>query len=579
MKKFIAIILAFLFLSVSVFAQSRLTLLIFVIPSFSQEIHEAVREGDIEKVKKIIKENSKLVNEKDNQINTPLHIAAVKGYIDISKLLIEKGADLEAKNMYGNTPLLDASRIGSANMIKFLIESGADINALDNYGTSIIARVTRRGLKEIVNLLIEKDVEIPVAEENRKELLINSLANGLVKLFLTLNVKGVNLNIKNDNGGSLLHSAVSGGNEEIIKLLIEKGFEVNEPDRYGWVPLHYACERNRIKATKLLIKSDAVINKRTYSGKTAFNIAEEKGFTDILDLLEDKGADTAPRKFPVLKGEYLGQKSPGLKPEIFALDIVSTNQGEHSSITFSPDGKEALWMSGGKILFMKMENELWSAPQIAFFSTGSKYNYDVPFLAPDGKKLFFISNRPLEVDGKGDKENIWFVEKKETWSDPVPISPTVNSISIHWQISVSNKGTLFFGGNNNTSIGMNDIYMSTLMNEEYSKPVNLGKNINTESYDGTPFIAPDESYLLFFSIGYPDGFGDGDLYISYKDKHGNWLKPVNLGENINSDKDELCPIISPEGKYLFFLSTRNGNSNIYWIKTDFIEKLKPKELR
>lgn len=563
------------------FFLSLLFTLVMVIPFvlWADEIHDAVKSGDLDKVKTFINENSLLVNVKDNQNNSPLHIAAVKGYKEIAKLLIEKGANLEAKNMYGNTPLLDASRIGSANMIRFLIESGANINALDKYGTSIIARVSRRGFKDIVNLLIEKDVVIPAGEEKRKELLINSLSRGLIKLFMTLNRRGVDLNIKDDNGGSLLHSAVSGGLEEIIKLLIEKGFDVNEPDRYGWIPLHYACERNQMEAAKLLIKNGTDVNKRTFAGKTAFNITVEKEFDEILELLEAKGTDTSPQKFPVLKGEYLGQKRPGTKSEIFALDIVSTNQGEHGSITFSPDGEEAFWVSGRKILSVKKENELWSSPKTAFFSKDSKYYYDVPFFSPDGQKLFFISNRPVNSTVKGGKENIWVVEKRETWSEPTPISSAVNSISLHWQISVSNNGTLYFGGNDNTSLGMNDIYMSKFINGKYSKPVNLGEIINTKSYDSTPFIAPDESYLLFFSVGYPGGFGNGDLYISYKDKQGNWLEPINLGKNINTDKEELCPIVSPDGKYLFFLSTRNGNSNTYWIKADFIEKLKPEKLK
>ena len=104
---------------------------------------------------------------------------------------------------------------------------------------------------------------------------------------------------------------------------------------------------------------------------------------------------TRQSDFPVLKGAYLGQKPPGMTPEIFAPGIIST--GHHDgSITFSSDGKELFYHFGGLgrmvILFMKQEGDRWTAPQVAPFS--GKYRDGEPHFSHDGNKLLFRSTRP-----------------------------------------------------------------------------------------------------------------------------------------------------------------------------------------
>lgn len=93
------------------------------------------------------------------------------------------------------------------------------------------------------------------------------------------------------------------------------------------------------------------------------------------------------------------------------------------------------------------------------------------------------------------------------------------------------------------------------MNGKYSKPENLGDEINTKYFEGDPYIAPDESFLIFTSYNRPDGLGDGDLYISFN-QNGHWTAPKNLGAPINSSALDFCPNRSPDGKYFFFTSER-----------------------
>ena len=109
----------------------------------------------------------------------------------------------------------------------------------------------------------------------------------------------------------------------------------------------------------------------------------------------------------------------------------------------------------------------------------------------------------------------------------------------------------------------------------YSDAEKLPPVINNDDYrDGSPFVAPDESYLLFVGGRRPDALGGDDIYISLRGRSGQWTAPVNLGEPINSGSHDMCPIVSPDGKYFFFHSQRSGSSDIYWMDSGFLESFR-----
>jgi Tol biopolymer transport system component len=94
-----------------------------------------------------------------------------------------------------------------------------------------------------------------------------------------------------------------------------------------------------------------------------------------------------------------------------------------------------------------------------------------------------------------------------------------------------------------------------------------------------PFIAPDESYLIFARARHSENLGYIDLWISFRDESGGWTVPVNLGQPVNTRANEICPIVSPDGKYLFFNSSRRGNDDNYWVEASFIEDLRQEAAR
>jgi len=280
-------------------------------------------------------------------------------------------------------------------------------------------------------------------------------------------------------------------------------------------------------------------------------------------------------EFPVLHGPYLGQKPPGMSAEVFASGIVTTDLNEHGSPSFSPDLSEMYWspqfkeIGGGRILFMKMVHSRWQPPQTATFSQDFKNQN--PFLSVDGKRIYFKSYRPIDADVYRNGA-FWVSERTpQGWSNPKPLGPQINSGSMGQQISESGNRNLYYARERPSGKGHWDIYRVRYASGLYMEPENLGDSINTEFYDSDPYISPDEKILIFGSLSRPDGYGGSDLYISFKNEQGDWTKAVNMGSVINTKEHEDFPMVSPDGKYLFFF--RSGD--VYWIDAKIIETLIP----
>jgi len=311
--------------------------------------------------------------------------------------------------------------------------------------------------------------------------------------------------------------------------------------------------------------------------------------------------------FPVLKGPYLGQEPPGMNPEIFAPGIISTGHSEQQ-IAFTPEGNELfLWLGESRpyclILGMKIEGKKWSALQVAPFS--GKY-VDMKFsISPDGTLLLFSSNRPYRPDGKPlDNLDIWLVKRDlNHWSEPVRIDSEVNTQSHDYYPTISKKKNLYFMSDREGGMGEDDIYFACFKEGKWINVENIGSTINSKLNEGDPFIAKDERYILFCSRDRRGGFGNNDLYISYRKSDGSWSHALNMGETINTPSEEVCPIVSHDGKYLFFSSNRkkiktspgipltykkivrdlenpgNGSYDIYWVSARIIEDMKKKILK
>jgi len=303
------------------------------------------------------------------------------------------------------------------------------------------------------------------------------------------------------------------------------------------------------------------------------------------------------KEFPVLRGPYLGQKPPGKQREIFASGIVSTGYNEHG-LSFTPDGKELyfrlLGPPHGVILTMKEKDGFWTKPEVASFS--GKYDGKCS-LSPDGNTMLISCSSPPSGDGPALKYwTIWLIKRTGSgWGKPQNLSHLRGAYP-----TMSNKGNIYFYAR----VGnQGDIFMSEFNAGQYSEAIKVEAPISTEYWENDPYIAPDESYIIFQSDR-PGTFGEGDLFISYQQKNGKWSDPQNMGKGVNTrESGEACPMVTVDGKYIFFSSgcrilpnysetpitlenkikilnqPGHGSEDVFWVSADIIEDLKPEELK
>jgi len=522
-------------------------------------LHEALSYKKDELAKMLINKGAD-VKRQGEKGNSPLHIAVLKSTKSTVEFLIEKGADLESRQIAQATPLnLLTLMSDNYEVAQLLIEKGADINSRNRNGSTPLNNAAQFGHMKILDLMLDKKAVFDTANNGAIRMLGNAVTIGSSRLFKFVSENTGDELFKNEAyNKSLMQSALAGGSIEIVKILQSKNIPIDVTASItGATPLHsVASNPDALEMIEFLVKNGTYINARTNNGRTAYNIAEESGNKGALSLILNLGGSSEPQKFPVLTGPYMGQIPPGNGFKRFAPGIVFPN---HSTITISPDGSELYWNSGptfgdGPIMMTKLVDGQWIKPAEAPFSGKTKSDWDdCPFVTPDNKRLFFISSRPIGSLNNG-KENIWYVERIASgWSEPEPVIAEINAMSIHWQVSVSNNGNLYFRGRDESGVG---IYLSVYANGKYNKPEKV------QIDDGTsPFISPDESYIIFSKLidnrrAVP--------YISYKSKEDKWLEPISLEKYIGNG---VCCIVSPDGKYLF----KDGS----WVNAKFIEELRP----
>ena len=278
--------------------------------------------------------------------------------------------------------------------------------------------------------------------------------------------------------------------------------------------------------------------------------------------------------FPIIKGPYLGQKIPGLEPELFASEILIPKKGTgvHSSPSFTSDGKEIYWTimpenEPFKIIYMKQENGVWLEPKDAPFIRKSE-SFNSLFLNDDNIILFKSASLANEK-----VHTLWKVKRENNvWGKPIEFNHLFTGLAMG--TSVTKAGTIYFTLAKK-GFGSHKIYRSQLKEGKYLEPEELPSEINADGDNWQPFIAPDESYLIFGRYFLKEH--TSKLFISFKDKDGNWSESRSLDEinNFNKWSNAMWPYVSPDGKYFFFVSSEDNKNikyKIYWAEIGIIKK-------
>ncbi|XP_033887111.1 poly [ADP-ribose] polymerase tankyrase-2-like isoform X3 [Acipenser ruthenus] len=278
----------------------------------TRELFEACRNGDVERVKKLI--NPENVNSRDTagRKSTPLHFAAGFGRKDVVDYLLQNGANVHARDDGGLISLHNACSFGHAEVVNLLLRHGADPNSRDNWNYTPLHEAAIKGKIDVCIVLLQHgadptirntdgktsfDLAEPSAksvltgEYKKDELLESARGGNEEKMMALLTPLNVNCHASDGRKSTPLHLAAGYNRVKIVQLLLQHGADVQAKDKGDLVPLHNACSYGHYEVTELLVKHGACVNAVDLWQFTSLHEAASKNRVEVCSLLLSYGAD------------------------------------------------------------------------------------------------------------------------------------------------------------------------------------------------------------------------------------------------------------------------------------------------
>ena len=351
-----------------------------------------------------------------------------------------------SRDIRGRPPLFLAAGPGNdLETVRLLVAAGADVNDVTPRQEHLLVTALYSGRKEIIDFLLDSGARLPDSEPTISQAIHVSASNGLDRVFAI----AVEMADRKDWRGGR-------ASPPSAQLAADRW---PLPRRF-WQEAERSTRRTSTASPRFTSPPRTAADRSSSSSWPAAR--DRRADPDGQDGVapgagqragggggpaQGQGRLAGAAPVPGTQRPVLGQPPPGDAPERFALGIVSGHgfDSEHSPVAFSPDGTEAYWTPKfkGPMVFMNQERGVWTPPRPVPF--GSNHGDGEPIFSPDGRRLYFLSLRPIAPSGATDKENIWYVERTASgWSEPRPVSPLVNAFNHHWLFSVSSSGTLYF---------------------------------------------------------------------------------------------------------------------------------------
>ncbi len=245
------------------------------------------------------------------------------------------------------------------------------------------------------------------------------------------------------------------------------------------------------------------------------------------------------------------------------LGPVINTAAREAEPTFSADGSTMYFncfdrdgRSGGDICVTHRSGSGWTEPEVVTAVSTDDYMEVEPLLSPDGRHLYVMSNRPGGLGGA----DIWVSDLVDgDWTEPRNLGAPINSPYMDHCLYFAgpNWDEAFWTSTRPGGYGGNDIWTSRRVNGVWQEAVNLGPNVNTAETEHHSLPSPDGTSLYVTAVR-EDGYGGEDIYVTTRRADGTWGPLVNLGPTINSDRDDRCPAFSPDHTVLYFDSERAG---------------------
>jgi outer membrane protein OmpA-like peptidoglycan-associated protein len=280
-------------------------------------------------------------------------------------------------------------------------------------------------------------------------------------------------------------------------------------------------------------------------------------------------------KEPVNLGSSINTISPEYFPQIDPTGKKLYFTSQRKSRFSQKDGENNKW--GEDLYVIERQGDAFGAPKLMAEPINSTNNEGTATFSGDGQTMVFVR---CGADGGIGSCDLYTTHLEgDTWGKPVNIGNVVNSEKWDSQPCLSADGTkIVFTSSRTGGYGGYDLYLIEKNKfGDWGIPQNMGPIINTPWGETNPFLAPDSKTLYFSSYGHP-GFGGKDLFMSTFE-NGLWSKPLNLGRPLNSEADDSDFSISASGEYAFFASEREGGvgaDDLYQIELP--EALRPQAI-
>ena len=269
----------------------------------TQDLCDAAQDGYVDVVRLLLDRGAE-VNGKASGGMTTIHYAAWFAHADVVRLLLDRGAEVNVKDNTGLTPLHFAAKDVYVDVIMLLLNRGADVNAKDNDGWTPLHDATWDGHADVAVLLLDRGAQVNGKTIGGWTPLHYAAWDGYVHVAVVLLDRGAEVNCKDNKGKTPLRFAIGLGHVDVVRLLLDRGAEVNCKDNAGLTPIHYAAWNGRSVVATLLLGRGAEVNVKDNEGWTPLDYATWKGHADVVALLLERGAEiNCEIKFKNGKGE------------------------------------------------------------------------------------------------------------------------------------------------------------------------------------------------------------------------------------------------------------------------------------
>ncbi|XP_071636411.1 uncharacterized protein [Temnothorax longispinosus] len=260
-------------------------------PEIAKLLHCAASNGHKDVVKVLMARGADVNATTDVENLTPLHSAACEGYEEIVEILIAGGANVNFKSNTGITPLHIAALSGHCKVVKVLLDNKANINikAFDNKTPVEVAAAY--GHLQVVRMLLQyRKLDINARDKDGFTILHIASQEGRLEVVKYLVDKGSDINAKNTSGTKPIHIAAREGHKDTVEFFLSKGLSINDRGAFNQTLLHYAAIKGHLEFAKFLIAQGADVNAKDVNGITAMHVAAYCGCKDIIQILLKNGA-------------------------------------------------------------------------------------------------------------------------------------------------------------------------------------------------------------------------------------------------------------------------------------------------